>query len=49
MKKLNISDLIIESTRRCNMTCDHCLRGKSEALNMSRDIQETFLGQIDQI
>lgn len=49
MKKLNISDLIIESTRRCNMVCDHCLRGSAEALNMSRDIQETFLNHIDQI
>ena len=49
MEKLIISDLIIESTRRCNMACDHCLRGKAEKLNMSKDIQETFLNQVESI
>ena len=49
MKKLIISGLIIESTRRCNMVCDHCLRGKAEALNMERSIQETFLSQVESI
>ena len=39
MKKLNIPDLIIESTRRCNMACVHCLRGKAENINMAKDIQ----------
>lgn len=49
MEKLSISDLIIESTRRCNMACDHCLRGKAEKLNMSKNIQETFLSQVESI
>ena len=30
-----INNLIIETTRSCNMSCEHCLRGKSEHLTMS--------------
>lgn len=38
MPKLEIFDLILETTRRCNMKCDHCLRGKAENIDMNMDI-----------
>ena len=25
--KYNVNDLMVEVTRRCNLTCEHCLRG----------------------
>ena len=28
--ELNIDSLIIEVTRKCNMQCEHCLRGAAQ-------------------
>lgn len=42
MKKLEIDNLIIEITRRCNMECEHCLRGDAECT----DIDEKFIDKI---
>lgn len=42
MKKLNIQDLIIEITRKCNIQCEHCLRGCMENI----DIQSTYINDI---
>ena len=36
-KKLNLNGLYLEVTRRCNMDCDHCMRG--DAQNKDLDIQ----------
>lgn len=47
--KLGIQNLVIESTRRCSMVCAHCLRGEAENLNMTREIQETFLTQVESV
>lgn len=33
--KLRINNLILEITRRCNMCCDHCLRGDDQGLGMN--------------
>jgi hypothetical protein len=35
--KYVVNNLVIEVTRRCNMCCDHCLRGDAQALDL--DIQ----------
>ena len=39
---INIDNLVIEVTRRCNMCCEHCLRGESQNL----DINLTYIDQI---
>lgn len=36
--KLAVTDLILETTRRCNMRCDHCLRGDAEGVDMTKQI-----------
>lgn len=33
----------IEVTRRCNMVCSHCMRGRSQARDMNLDLLDTFL------
>ena len=35
--------LIIEVTRRCNMRCDHCLRGDAEDLDISNEVLDRIL------
>ena len=40
--KLTIHDLCIETTRRCNMTCAHCMRGDA----MNRDLDPTLLDKL---
>ena len=35
MKELYIKNLCIEITRRCNMSCAHCMRGDTEAVDIS--------------
>ena len=36
--KVQISNLILELTRKCNMNCCHCLRGNAQNKSMSKDI-----------
>jgi hypothetical protein len=33
---ITVSTLILELTRRCNMNCQHCLRGDAQDIDMSR-------------
>lgn len=35
---LNIENLCIEVTRRCNMMCEHCLRGDSQNIDITQKI-----------
>jgi hypothetical protein len=35
---LTINNLIVEVTRRCNMKCEHCLRGNAQRLDMSQEV-----------
>jgi organic radical activating enzyme len=35
---ISIGSLVLEITRRCNMRCDHCMRGEAEALDMNFEI-----------
>lgn len=48
-KELYIDNLVIEVTRKCNMCCDHCLRGEAQddELNMLA-VYELF-SQIDHV
>ena len=47
--KISISDLSIEITRRCNMICEHCLRGNAQKINIKEEYIENVLKQCDMI
>lgn len=36
--KLNIDNLIVEVTRRCNLTCEHCLRGDAQNIDLKHGV-----------
>ena len=40
---MTINSLILESTRRCNMRCDHCLRGPAMKMDMPDDVLQAAL------
>lgn len=44
-----INNLTFEITRRCNMTCKHCLRGDSQNIDISEEIIDKTLSQIYKI
>lgn len=43
MNTHNIDNLIIEVTRKCNLKCLHCLRGKAQNKDISSETIEKFL------
>lgn len=49
MKKYNVSDLMIEVTRRCNMDCCHCLRGDAQPCNMDLRHVEALFQHVESI
>jgi len=44
-----VGNLIIEVTRRCNMICGHCLRGKAQNKKMTREYMISTITQFDYI
>jgi len=46
---MNIYDLVIEITRRCNAHCDHCLRGDAQNVDMDDKIIDAMLEGVDYI
>lgn len=46
---MRVESLVLEVTRRCNMCCEHCLRGDAQELNMTREIVDRVLDNIDEI
>lgn len=42
---IRISNLVLEVTRRCNMVCAHCLRGKAQGLDMPNEVMDSLLDQ----
>ena len=36
--EIYVPDLILEVTRRCNMSCEHCIRGDAQAMDISDDV-----------
>lgn len=46
-KKIRIGSLVVEITRKCNMCCQHCLRGEAEPVDIKYDVlQKLFSGNI---
>lgn len=48
-KKFSISNLVIETTRRCNARCAHCLRGDAEDIDLNLEYAEKLLSQVSYI
>ena len=42
-----VNNLIIEVTRRCNMACQHCLRGDQENINLDKAHITALLEQVE--
>jgi len=42
MEKFSINNFVFEATRRCQLECEHCLRGDSE----NKDIKWTYLNEL---
>ncbi len=47
MNQIMITRLIIETTRQCQLMCNHCLRGDAEKLTMSRGHMEQLLENVE--
>lgn len=47
--KLCFDNLIIEVTRRCNMHCEHCMRGDTECTDLNLDKFAAFIPNVDSI
>ena len=39
---MDIRDFMIETTRRCNFRCDHCLRGDAQNIDLTPKILDAF-------
>lgn len=48
-KPLEIQDLVLEVTRRCNMACPHCMRGDAQDRSMSMHTIESILSRVSRI
>ncbi len=40
---------MVEVTRKCNMKCDHCMRGPAQNISMTKEIMINFLSDIKHI
>lgn len=49
MTKVYLDQLGVEVTRRCNMQCEHCLRGEQENKDIDMAHVETLLSTVDGI
>lgn len=46
---MTVQNLVIEITRRCNMSCEHCLRGEAQNKNIKLKYIDSLLSQCDSI
>lgn len=49
MKKWNARTIVMEVTRRCNMECEHCLRGTAQNKDLSKTYIDALMCQMDYI
>lgn len=46
---MTINDLALEITRKCNLKCEHCLRGNAQNKTMTEDIMHNLFQHVDHI
>lgn len=46
---MHVASLVIELTRRCQFTCEHCLRGNAQNADMTTDVIDKILDSFDRI
>jgi hypothetical protein len=46
---VNVDSLIIETTRRCNAKCDHCLRGDIENVDLQQEYVDTLFSKLSYV
>lgn len=46
---MDISNLIIEVTRKCNISCEHCLRGEPINVHQKKEYIDSLLDQVSYI
>lgn len=46
---IHVDNLVLEVTRKCNMQCAHCLRGKCQNIDMTKDIVDKIFENIDSV
>lgn len=49
MKKITWDFLSVELTRKCQINCEHCFKGKAQNLTISKEIIDKFLKQTEVI
>lgn len=49
MKKYKFIQLCIETTRKCNLKCEHCMRGKAQDITLTPEIIDKLLSQVTEI
>ena len=42
-----LESLALESTRKCNLKCGHCMRGPSQNIDLTNEIIDTFFNNND--
>lgn len=48
-QKYSINELMVEITRKCNMSCGHCLRGAAQNVNIKPEFITAMLEQVYQV
>jgi len=48
-QSISVYELVIEVTRRCNMSCPHCLRGEQENIDMDIEYVDELFSKIDRV
>jgi len=46
---MHVSEMVIEVTRRCNMQCDHCLRGEARNANLNVLALRALLCEVESV
>lgn len=46
---MDLNDAVIEITRKCNMVCDHCLRGDAQNCNIKHEYIDQLFSKVDYI
>lgn len=47
MKKIIVGALAFQTTRRCNQNCAHCCKGKSENVDMTKEVIDNLFRSND--